>query len=143
MVLKVFLYLFLGKVHRTVWLFQEKYFGKFERGFNIQVERIFWCGKIGTASGRTFDRYSDCRHRHGVFLSVMADLESFYKKIGDKLKTDYSNSNAWFITSSIEALKFVGLRPSRKIKLFNGKLESRLAKYEIYSGSKKAKKNIN
>ena len=71
------------------------------------------------------------------------DLESFYKKIGDKLKTDYSNSNAWFITSSIEALKFVGLRPSRKIKLFNGKLESRLAKYEIYSGSKKAKKNIN
>ncbi|MDC0355452.1 class I SAM-dependent methyltransferase, partial [Flavobacteriaceae bacterium] len=27
------------------------------------------------------------------------DIESFYKKIGDKLKTDYSNSNAWFITS--------------------------------------------
>jgi|TARA_B100000767_G_scaffold247624_1_gene248007 putative N6-adenine-specific DNA methylase len=71
------------------------------------------------------------------------DIESFYKKIGDKLKTDYSNSNAWFITSSIEALKYVGLRPSRKIKLFNGKLESRLAKYEIYSGSKKVKKNIN
>ena len=70
------------------------------------------------------------------------DIESFYKKIGDKLKTDYSNSNAWFITSSVEALKYVGLRPSRKIKLFNGKLESRLAKYEIYSGSKKAKKNI-
>ena len=78
---------------------------------------------------------------YGERLSI--DLESFYKKIGDKLKTDYSNSNAWFITSSIEALKFVGLRPSRKIKLFNGKLESRLAKYEIYSGSKKAKKNIN
>ena len=38
------------------------------------------------------------------------DLESFYKQIGDKLKTDYSNSNAWFITSSIEALKFVGLK---------------------------------
>ncbi len=78
---------------------------------------------------------------YGERLSI--DLESFYKKIGDKLKTDYSNSNAWFITSSIEALKFVGLRPSRKIKLFNGKLESRLAKYEIYSGSKKTKKNIN
>ena len=71
------------------------------------------------------------------------DIESFYKKVGDKLKTDYSNSNAWFITSSIEALKYVGLRPSRKIKLFNGKLESRLVKYEIYSGSKKVKKNIN
>ena len=70
------------------------------------------------------------------------DIELFYKKIGDTLKTNYTNSCSWFITSSIEALKYVGLRPSRKIKLFNGKLESRLAKYEIYSGSKK-KKNSN
>ena len=70
------------------------------------------------------------------------DIQSFYKQIGDTLKTNYSNSNAWFITSSIEALKYVGLRPSRKIKLFNGKLESRLAKYEIYSGSKKIHKQI-
>lgn len=70
------------------------------------------------------------------------DIQSFYKQIGDTLKTSYSNSNAWFITSSIEALKYVGLRPSRKIKLFNGKLESRLAKYEIYSGSKKIHKQI-
>jgi len=68
------------------------------------------------------------------------DIESFYKQIGDTLKSNYTNSNAWFITSSLEALKYVGLRPSRKIKLFNGKLESRLAKYEIYSGSKKIHK---
>jgi putative N6-adenine-specific DNA methylase len=68
------------------------------------------------------------------------DIESFYKQIGDTLKSNYTNSNAWFITSSLEALKYVGLRPSRKIKLFNGKLESRLAKYEIYSGSKKTHK---
>ena len=68
------------------------------------------------------------------------DIESFYKQIGDTLKSNYANSNAWFITSSLEALKYVGLRPSRKIKLFNGKLESRLAKYEIYSGSKKTHK---
>ena len=70
------------------------------------------------------------------------DIQSFYKEIGDTLKTSYPNSNAWFITSSIEALKYVGLRPSRKIKLFNGKLESRLAKYEIYSGSKKIHKQF-
>ena len=40
----------------------------------------------------------------------------------------------------MEGLKAVGLRPSRKIKVFNGKLESRLVKYEMYEGSKKAKK---
>jgi len=70
------------------------------------------------------------------------DIQSFYKQIGDTLKTNYSNSHAWFITSSLEALKYVGLRPSRKIKLFNGKLESRLAKYEIYAGSKKTHKKL-
>jgi putative N6-adenine-specific DNA methylase len=74
---------------------------------------------------------------------LQIDFRLFYKKIGDTLKTSYSNSCAWFITSNIESLKRVGLRPSRKIKLYNGKLESRLVKYEIYSGSKKThKKNL-
>jgi putative N6-adenine-specific DNA methylase len=44
------------------------------------------------------------------------------------------------ISSNFEALKHVGLRPSRKIKLFNGKLESRFLKYEMYEGSKKKRK---
>ncbi|MDX1463880.1 MAG: class I SAM-dependent RNA methyltransferase, partial [Marinirhabdus sp.] len=44
------------------------------------------------------------------------------------------------ITSNMEALKSVGLRPSRKIKLYNGKLESKFVRYEMYEGSRKAKK---
>jgi len=67
------------------------------------------------------------------------DMERFYREIGDTLKQNYSNTNAWFITANLEALKFVGLKPSRKIKLFNGKLEARLVKYEKYEGSKKGK----
>ena len=67
------------------------------------------------------------------------DMERFYREIGDTLKNNYSNTHAWFITANLDALKFVGLRPSRKIKLFNGKLESRLVKYEMYAGSKKGK----
>ena len=63
----------------------------------------------------------------------------FYQQIGDTLKRGYTNTQAWFITSNLEALKSVGLRPSRKIKLFNGKLESRLVNYTIYEGSKKVK----
>lgn len=69
------------------------------------------------------------------------DINMFYQQIGDTLKQGYANTNAWFITSNMEGLKAVGLRPSRKIKLFNGKLESRLVKYEMYEGSKKAKYN--
>lgn len=67
------------------------------------------------------------------------EMERFYREIGDTLKNNYPNTNAWFITANLEALKFVGLRPSRKIKLFNGSLEARLVKYEMYEGSKKGK----
>ena len=67
------------------------------------------------------------------------EMESFYKAIGDTLKQGYPNTDAWFITSNLEAIKHVGLRPSRKIKLMNAKLESRLLKYVMYAGSKKGK----
>ena len=67
------------------------------------------------------------------------EMESFYKEIGDTLKQGYPNTDAWFITSNLEAIKHVGLRPSRKIKLMNAKLESRLLKYVMYAGSKKGK----
>ncbi len=70
------------------------------------------------------------------------NVEEFYGNIGTTLKHGYPNTNAWLITSNIEALKYVGLRPSRKIKVFNAKLESRLVKYEMYEGSRKAKKQV-
>lgn len=67
-------------------------------------------------------------------------IEDFYKQIGDTLKQNYPNTNAWLITSNLDALKSIGLRPSRKIKLFNGKLESRLVSYQMYQGTKKLHK---
>ncbi len=66
-------------------------------------------------------------------------LERFYREVGDTLKQNYPGTQAWFITANLEALKFVGLKPSRKIKLFNGSLEARLVKYEMYEGSKRTK----
>lgn len=68
------------------------------------------------------------------------NIEEFYGNIGTTLKHGYPNTNAWLITSNLEALKYIGLRPSRKIKVFNAKLESRLVKFEMYEGSRKAKK---
>ena len=66
--------------------------------------------------------------------------EQFYKKIGDTFKNHYPNTLAWFITSDLEAGKKIGLRPSRKIKLFNGKLETRFFQFEMYEGTKKIHK---
>ncbi|WP_424493406.1 THUMP domain-containing class I SAM-dependent RNA methyltransferase [Salinimicrobium sp. GXAS 041] len=86
------------------------------------------------------------RHLHMVFNPpygerLNIDMPVFYKAIGDTLKQNFPGTQSWFITSNLEAIKHVGLRPSRKIKLYNGALESKLLKYEIYEGSKKAKKN--
>ncbi|WP_248723158.1 class I SAM-dependent RNA methyltransferase [Seonamhaeicola sp. ML3] len=74
---------------------------------------------------------------YGERLNI--DMQAFYKSIGDTLKQNYPGTDAWFITSNLDALKHVGLRPSRKIQLFNAKLESRLVKYVMYEGSKKGK----
>jgi len=68
---------------------------------------------------------------------LQADTEELYSSIGNTLKRNYPNTEAWFITANLEGMKYVGLRPTRKIKLFNGKLESRLLQYKMYEGSKK------
>ena len=85
-------------------------------------------------------------HLHMVFNPpygerLNIEMEDFYASIGNTLKRNYPGTDAWFITSNLEALKYVGLRPSRKIKVFNSHLESKFVKYVMYEGSKKAKKN--
>ncbi|HOZ87002.1 MAG TPA: class I SAM-dependent RNA methyltransferase, partial [Bacteroidia bacterium] len=69
------------------------------------------------------------------------EIEKLYKEIGNKLKKDFKGFNAWIITSNPEGVKSIGLRPSRRIHLFNGSLECRFLKFELYDGSKKASKN--
>lgn len=73
---------------------------------------------------------------------ISIKFDEFYKKIGDTFKTGYPNTLAWLISSDLQAVKKIGLRPSRKVKLYNGKLETRFLQYEMYEGSKKAKNNI-
>ncbi len=70
------------------------------------------------------------------------DIIELYKKIGDALKQKFAGYNAWIVSSDLNAMKYIGLRPSRKIKVFNGPLECRFMKFEVYEGSKKAKKNL-
>jgi len=84
-------------------------------------------------------------HLHMVFNPPYGErldieMETFYSSIGSTLKHKYPGTNAWMISSNLEALKHVGLRPSRKIKLFNAKLEARFSKYEMYAGTKKTHK---
>lgn len=66
----------------------------------------------------------------------MEDSIAFYKSIGDRFKKYWSGWNAWVISSNRDALKHLGLRPSRKITLFNGALECSFQKFEMYEGKK-------
>ena len=70
---------------------------------------------------------------------ISADVNQLYKKIGDTLKNNYLYSDVWIITANLGAIKSIGLKSSKKIKLFNANLESRLLNYKIYPGSKKNK----
>ncbi len=71
---------------------------------------------------------------------VKDNIEELYKMMGDTFKKKFSGYDCWVLSSNMEAFKQVGLRPSRKIALFNGQLECRFMKYEMYEGTKKIHK---
>jgi len=68
------------------------------------------------------------------------EINDFYEKVGTTLKHKYQGCSIWLISSDIENMKFIGLSPSRKIKVMNGKLDCSFRKFEVYEGSKKASK---
>lgn len=67
------------------------------------------------------------------------EIDALYKKIGDQMKTNFKGYQAWIISSNMQALKFIGLKPRRKIPLMNGALECKVHQYELYSGTRKVK----
>jgi putative N6-adenine-specific DNA methylase len=71
---------------------------------------------------------------------VKDNIDELYKMMGDTFKQKFSGYDCWILSSNIEALKNIGLRPSRKITLYNGQLECKFMKYEMYQGTKKIHK---
>ena len=72
-----------------------------------------------------------------------SDLVRFYKSMGNTMKKSFAGAEVWVISSNMESLKFLGLKPDYKYKLFNGPLECLYNRYNIYSGSKKARFRAN
>lgn len=63
------------------------------------------------------------------------DIVQMYIGIGNHLKRNFQGFDAWVISSNIEAMKLIGLKPSAKITLYNGALECRFEKFSLYEGS--------
>lgn len=65
------------------------------------------------------------------------NLLQFYNDIGKRLKFNYPGYKAWIISSEIEAIHKISLKPIVKHKLMNGKLDCRFDGYSLYEGSRK------
>ncbi len=101
----------------------------------IGVHHINFFNSVKEVFGKTTILFNP---PYGERLDI--DINQFYKNIGDTLKGGYPDSTVWFITSNKEAIKHVGLRTSKRIPLKNGDLDCVYVRYDIYEGSKKAKK---
>jgi putative N6-adenine-specific DNA methylase len=65
------------------------------------------------------------------------DLQALYKNIGDTLKKNFSGYEAWIFSGNPDAMKYVGLKTSRKLALYNGPIRCKYHQYELYDGSRK------
>ncbi len=65
------------------------------------------------------------------------DLLGLYKMIGERLKHQFMDNDAWILSYREECFDQIGLKPSIKIPLFNGSLECEFRKYQIFSGKYK------
>lgn len=69
---------------------------------------------------------------YGQRLGEEEELKALYKEIGDTMKQRCKGYVAYLFTGNLELAKYVGLKASRRVVLFNGPIECRLLRYELY-----------
>ncbi|MCD4748364.1 MAG: hypothetical protein K8R59_03230 [Thermoanaerobaculales bacterium] len=79
---------------------------------------------------------------YGRRLTEEGSLSALYQALGDRLKAVGSGCTAWILTGNRELAKHVGLQAARKIPVFNGPIECRWLRYDLYEGSRKAKGTV-
>ncbi len=65
------------------------------------------------------------------------EIEDMYQGLGDWFKNELKGWNCWVISSNEEGFKSIGLKPSRKVKMYNGDLECSFREYRIFDGFRK------
>ena len=74
---------------------------------------------------------------YGERLGEETEMTALYKTIGDALKANFQGFDAFVFTGNLEAAKSIGLKAKRRTPLFNGPIDCRLLKYELYQGSRR------
>lgn len=65
---------------------------------------------------------------------IQNNMEALYTMIGERLKHHFAGNTAWILTSSKEYTNKIGLKPEKKLTLFNGALECTYSKYQLFRG---------
>lgn len=69
---------------------------------------------------------------YGMRLGEEDELRELYCRIGDILKQRCRGWTGYVLTGNLELAKYIGLKASRRFVLFNGPIECRLLRYELY-----------
>lgn len=64
-------------------------------------------------------------------------IEEMYQELGDWFKNELKGWNCWVISSNEEGFKSIGLKPTTKVKLYNGDLECSFREFRIFDGFRK------
>jgi putative N6-adenine-specific DNA methylase len=103
---------------------------------DIEVRQIR-VQELKTDGGKTDGALVMMNPPYGERLSQDKDVLRLYQDIGTALKHQFSGATAWIISSNEEALKCVGLRPNKRVRLMNGDLECLFNQYVLFSGDRK------
>lgn len=79
---------------------------------------------------------------YGERLGVHSKLEQTYARMGDFMKKEAEGYLGYIFTGNPDLAKKIGLRASKRIEFYNGKLDCRLLEYELYKGTKKVAKEV-
>jgi putative N6-adenine-specific DNA methylase len=69
---------------------------------------------------------------YGKRLGEEEELKELYCRIGDIMKQRCRGWTGYVLTGNLELAKYIGLKAARRFVLFNGAIECRLLKYELY-----------
>lgn len=73
---------------------------------------------------------------YGERLKSNKEMEDLYSAIGSTLKHQFAGATAWIISSNVAAMKYIGLKPSKKLHLLNGELDCQFNKYDLFQGKR-------
>ena len=73
-----------------------------------------------------------CNLPYGERTGETEELESLYSGFGDVLKQRCAGYTAYLFTGNLKLAKSIGLRTAKRFTLYNGPIECRLLKYELF-----------